>query len=82
MKKVLRRKLFFTNGCSKNFFLWEIPEDRGVIYEIIEEFRGHHVSRAVLRGLYLQKLKAFSAFRRIINFESAQVPFEQALAMN
>lgn len=73
-KKVLKNELFSINGCSKNYLLWEIPEGRGMIYEIIEEFKGHRISRAVLHGLYLQKVKAVSAFKKIVKMEKAQNP--------
>jgi|GEM_PF-3021755 len=81
MKKVLKKKLFFINGCSKNYFLWEIPEGPGIIYEIVEEFKGHHISRAVLHGLYLQKEKALTAFKRLINHEAHRLPLTRTLAM-
>ena len=75
MKKVLKRKLFFINGCSKNFLLWEIPEARGVVYEIIEEFKGRSISRAVLHGLYLQKMNAVNAFKKIVNLENTRLAY-------
>ncbi len=73
MKKVLKKKLFFINGCSKNFFLWEIPDGNRIFYEVIEEFRGHRISRAVLHGFYLRKEKALDAFKRLTSFEMSRV---------
>lgn len=71
MKKLIKRKLFYQNGCSKNFFLWEVAGDRGVIYEIIEEFKGHRIARAMLRGIYRDRLKAMNDFRKVIMAEIA-----------
>jgi hypothetical protein len=71
MKKLLKRKLFYTNGSSKNYFLWEIANDRGVMYEIIEEFKGHSIARAQLKGIYNNRLKAMAEFKRVVSTESA-----------
>jgi hypothetical protein len=71
MKKVIKRKLFFNNGLSKNFFLWEITNERGVLYEIIEEFKGQRIARAMLRGIYRDRIKALTDFKRVITAESA-----------
>lgn len=73
MKKVLKRKLFIINGCTKNYFLWEVPQGRGVMFEIIEEFKGRRIARALLRGYYSNKLQAFVAFKKIIDIETARM---------
>jgi hypothetical protein len=70
MKKVIKKKLFFQNGYSKNFFLWEIFDGDRIMYEIVEEFKGHKISRALLKGMYDTKMKAASAFSRLIANES------------
>ena len=72
MKKVIKRKLFYNKGLSKNFFLWEISNERGgAIYEIIEEFKGQRIARAMLRGIYNDRLKALDSFRKVITAETA-----------
>jgi hypothetical protein len=71
MKKLIKRKLFYGDGLSKNFFLWEINGDRGSFYEIIEEFKGKQISRAMLRGIYRDRLKALADFRQVILAEAA-----------
>ena len=85
MKKLLKRKLFTTNGCAKNFFMWEISGERGSVYEIIEEFRGHSIARTMLKGMYQNRLRAFAEFKKIITGEltrANRVPFGQSLVMN
>ena len=71
MKRVIKRKLFFNNGLSKNFFLWEVSSDRGVMYEIIEEFKGQRIARAMLRGIYRDRIKALDGFKKVITAEAA-----------
>lgn len=70
MKKLIKRKLFYNNGLSKNFFLWEISGDRGVIYEIIEEFKGQRIARAMLRGMYGDRVKALNEFKKVVTMEA------------
>lgn len=85
MKKLIKRKLFFINGCSKNLFLWELPDakGKGTVFEVIEEFKGHSIARTMLRGIYKGKLEALMAFRKFSLGQastSAKVPFKhQAL---
>jgi hypothetical protein len=71
MKKLIKRKLFNSNGLSKNFFLWELTSDRGSFYEIIEEFKGKQIARAMLRGIYRDRLKALTDFKKVIVAEAA-----------
>lgn len=75
MKKVIKRKLFFNNGLSKNFFLWEVSSDRGVMYEIIEEFKGQRIARAMLRGIYRDRVRALDGFKKVIMAEEAMTHF-------
>jgi hypothetical protein len=85
MKKLIKRKLYNNNGISKNFFLWEISGDRGVIYEIIEEFKGQRIARAMLRGMYGDRLKAMNEFRKVITAEATTLrapTVSQRLAFN
>ncbi len=85
MKKLIKRKLFYNNGLSKNFFLWEISSERGVIYEIIEEFKGQRIARAMLRGIYRDRLKALGDFKKVIVAEASaqhRVPFGQRLVFS
>lgn len=70
MKKVIKKKLFFQNGVSKNLFLWEIFDGHQIVYEIIEEFKGHRISRALLKGIYNQKIKAIIAFSKFVERET------------
>ena len=74
MKKLIKKKLFYQNGCSKNLFLWQTPSLHGDAFEIVEEFKGRRISRSMLRGLYREKLKALLAFKRIIDVEASRVP--------
>ena len=71
MKKIIKRKLYYQNGCSKNFFLWEVSNERGQMYEIIEEFKGHSIGRAMLRGIYNDRLKALAGFKQIVSSEES-----------
>jgi len=71
MKKLLKRKLFNQNGYTKNYFLWEISTDKGPIFEVIEEFKGHSIARVMLKGLFYNKLKALNEFRKIVVAEEA-----------
>ncbi len=71
MKKVIKRKLFYNNGLSKNFFLWEVPTNTGSMYEIVEEFKGQSIMRSMLRGVYRDRLKAFDGFKKVIMAEAA-----------
>jgi hypothetical protein len=71
MKKLIKRKLFYQNGTYKNFFLWEIAGERGIVYEIIEEFKGKSISRAMLRGIYRNRLKALVDFKKVILAEAS-----------
>jgi hypothetical protein len=71
MKKLIKRKLFYNSGVSKNFFLWEISGERGSFYEIIEEFKGKQIARAMLRGIYRDRMKALADFKRVVVAEAA-----------
>lgn len=71
MKKIIKHKLLFQNGCSKNLLLWEMSDtNKGVVYEIIEEFKGHSITRSMLRGIYKDRLKALGEFKKMVTSDS------------
>ncbi len=78
MKKLIKRKLFYQGGSYKNFFLWEISNARGLVYEIIEEFKGKSIARAMLRGIYKDRLSALNQFRKVTSLENAMLKMSSA----
>jgi hypothetical protein len=80
MKKVIKHKLLFQNGCSKNFLLWEIAGRNGIVYEIVEEFKGQSIARSMLRGIYRDRIKALASFKQVLNAESpSRTPLRQVV---
>jgi hypothetical protein len=77
MKKVIKSKLFFGEECLKNLFLWEVIDDNGIRYEIIEEIKNHKIQREVFHGWYSKKALANSDFEKLIESELAGLPHER-----
>ncbi len=78
MKKLIKRKLYYQGGSYKNFFLWEISGAKGLFYEIIEEFKGKSIARAMLRGIFKDRLSALSQFKKVTGMETSMLKMSAA----